>query len=64
MLPTKFLLLWKVSVFEIPLDKELIVKCLLETCTKLKELILATMVLCGLIRVPGPSWFAAVPVTV
>ena len=54
--------LMKLSVLEIPLDKELTVNCLIKTCMKLKELILAAMVLCGLIRVAHPPWFAVVPV--
>ena len=41
----------KLSVLEIPLDKELTASCLVETCTKLEELILAAMVECGLNRV-------------
>ena len=37
------------NVLEIPLEKELILNCLVETCTKLGEMILAAIVLCGLI---------------
>ena len=37
--------LWKLSVLEIPLDKELTAECRIETCAKLGELILAVMVL-------------------
>ena len=32
------MLSWKLSVFEIPLDKELTANCLLETHSKLKEI--------------------------
>ena len=35
----------KLSVLQIPLDKELIVNFLMEICIKLRELILAAMVL-------------------
>ena len=35
---TKWMLLWKLSVLEIPLDKELTANCLVETCMKLEEL--------------------------
>ena len=38
--------LMKFEVLEIPLDKELTANCLVETHTKLEELILAVMVLC------------------
>ena len=38
------MLLWKFSVFKIPLDKELTGNCLIETSMKLRELILAVMV--------------------
>ena len=34
----------KLSMLEIPLDKELTANCLVETCMKLEELILAVMV--------------------
>ena len=44
------------SVLEIPLDKELIVKCLVETRTKLWELIRTAMVLSRLISVFTASW--------
>ena len=52
------MLSWKLSVLEIPLDKELTANCLVETCTKLKELILAAMVkyMYGLNRVQLPLW--------
>ena len=33
------MLSWKLSVLEIPLDKELTANCLIETCTKLEKLI-------------------------
>ena len=56
------MLFWKLSVFEIPLAKELTVNSLLDTCMKFGQLILAAIVLCGLIRVPGPFWLAAIPV--
>ena len=39
------MLSWKLSVLEIPVDKELTANCLVETHTKLRELILAAMVL-------------------
>ena len=42
------------SVLEIPLDKELTANCLVETRTKLEELILVAMVKYGMIRVPLP----------
>ena len=45
----------ELNVLEIPLDKELTINCLVETHAKLRELILAEMVLCGLIRVPCPG---------
>ena len=38
------MLSWKLSVLEIPLDKELTANCLVETRTKLKEPILAVKV--------------------
>ena len=38
------MLSWKLSVLEIPLDKELTANCLVETRTKLEELIPAAMV--------------------
>ena len=47
---------WKLSVLEIPLDKELTANCLVETCTKLEELIPAAMVDYGLNRVQRPLW--------
>ena len=37
----------KLSVLEIPLHKELTAECLVETRTKLKELILAAMIKYG-----------------
>ena len=43
-------------VLEIPLDKELTAYCLVETCTKLKELIPAVMLKYGLDRVQLPLW--------
>ena len=50
------MLSWKLSVLEIPLDKELTANCLVETRTKLQELILAVMVNFGLNRVQLPLW--------
>ena len=47
---------WKLSMLEIPLDKELTANCLVETCTKQEELILAAMVEYGLNRVQLPLW--------
>ena len=44
------ILSWKLSVLEIPLDKEPTANPLVETCTKLEELILAVMVKYGLTR--------------
>ena len=43
-------------VLEIPLDKQLTANFLVETCTKLKELILVAMVEYGLNRVRLPLW--------
>ena len=48
------MLSWKLSVLEIPLDKELTANCLVETRTKLEELIPAAMVEYGLNRVQLP----------
>ena len=48
--------LMKLSVLEIPLDKELTANCLIETRTKLEELIPAAMVKYGLNRVQLPLW--------
>ena len=53
--PSVPMLLWKLSVIEIPLDKELTANCFLETRTKL-ELILAALVKYGLNRVQLPLW--------
>ena len=50
------MLSWKLSVLEIPLDKELTANCLVETRTKLEELIPAAMVEYGLFRVQLPLW--------
>ena len=50
------MLSWKLSVLEILLDKEPAANCLVETCTKLEELILAAMVQYGLNRVQLPLW--------
>ena len=50
------LLLWNLSVLEIPLDNELNAYCLVETRTKLEELIPAAMVEYGLNRVQLPLW--------
>ena len=47
------MLLWQLGVLKIILDKELAVNCLIEIHTKLRELILAAIALCGLIRVLG-----------
>ena len=46
----------KLSVFEIPLDKELTANCFVETRMKLKELIPTAMVEYGLTRVQLPLW--------
>ena len=43
-------------MLEIPLDKELTANCLVETCTKVEELILAVMVKYGLNRMQLPLW--------
>ena len=43
-------------MLEIPLDKELTANCLVETRTKLEELIPAAMVDYGLFRVQLPLW--------
>ena len=48
------MLSWKLSVLEIPLEKELTANCLVETRTKLEELIPAAMVEYGLNRVQFP----------
>ena len=54
---------WKLSVLEIPLDKELIANCLIETHTKLEEVILTAIVKYGLNRVhAAPIVVVAVPV--
>jgi hypothetical protein len=47
----------KLSVLDIPVDiKELTANCVVETCTKLRELILVAMVLkCGVIKVQRPK---------
>ena len=50
------MLSWKLSVLEIPLDKELTANCLAETRTKLEELIPAVMVKYGRNRVQLPLW--------
>ena len=47
---------WKLSVLEISLDKELTANCLVETRTKLEELIPAAMAEYGLNRVQLPLW--------
>ena len=54
--PSVPMLLWKLSVLEIPLDKELTANRLVETRTKLEELIPAEMVKYGLNRVQLPLW--------
>ena len=46
--PSVPVLLWKLNVLEIPLDKELTANCLVETHSKLEELIPAAMVKYGL----------------
>ena len=46
----------KLSVLEIPLDKELTANCLVETRMKFEELIPAAMVKYGLKRVQLPAW--------
>ena len=46
------MLLYKLVVTEIPLDKELSANCLRETHTKLEKLFAAVMVKGGLIRAP------------
>ena len=43
-------------MLEIPLDKELTTNCLVETRTKLEELITAAMVDYGLNKVQRPVW--------
>ena len=48
------MLSWKLSVLEIPLDNELTANCLIETRTKLEELIPAAMFKYGLNRVELP----------
>ena len=50
------MLSWKLSVLEIPLDKELTANCLVETRMKLKELIPVAMVKYGLNRVQLNLW--------
>ena len=50
------MLSWKLSVLEIPLDKELTANCLIETHTKLEELIPAVMVKYDLNKVQLPLW--------
>ena len=47
---------WKFSALEIPLDNELTANCLVETYTKLKELIPVVMIKDGLNRVQLPLW--------
>ena len=47
---------WKLSVLEIPLEKELTANCLVETHTKLEGLIPAAMVKYGMNRVQLPVW--------
>ena len=50
------MLLWKLSMLEIPLDQELTANCLVESRTKLEELTPAAMVKYGLNRVQLPLW--------
>ena len=54
--PSVPMLLWKLSVLEISLDKELTANCLVEAHMKLQELIPAVMVKNGLTRVQLPLW--------
>ena len=55
------MLSWKLSVLEIPLDKEFTANCLVETRRKLEKLIPAAMVKYGLNRVQLPLVVEAVP---
>ena len=48
------MILWKLRVLEILLDKELAAICLAETRTRLKELIPATVVKYGLMEYSSP----------
>ena len=50
------MLSWKLRVLEIPLDMELTAYCLVETDTKLEELIPAAMVKYRPTRVQLPLW--------
>ena len=50
------MLSWKLSELGIPLDKELTANYLVETRTKLEELIKAAMVEYGLKRIQLPLW--------
>ena len=50
------MLSWKLSELEIALDKELTDNCLMETCTKLEQLIQVAMVDLDLNRVQLPLW--------
>ena len=50
------MLSWKLSVLEIPVDMELTANCLVETRTKLEELIPVATVKYGLNRVQLPLW--------
>ena len=52
--PARSNALVKLSVLEIPLDRELTANCLVETRTKLEELVPAAMVYYGLNRVQRP----------
>ena len=54
--PSVPMLSWKLSMLEIPLDKELTANCLVETRTKLKELIPDAMVIYGLNWVQLSLW--------
>ena len=51
------MLWWKLSVLEIPLDKEPTVNYLEEICTKLEELILAAIMKYGVTRIQLLLWF-------
>ena len=50
------MLLLKLNVLEITLDKELTTNCLIETCTKFKEPIVAVLVKYRLTKVQLPLW--------
>ena len=50
------MLLWKLSVLRISLDKVLAAYCLVEICMEIEKLILAAMVDYGLYRVQLSLW--------